>query len=331
MSHSAEKLLPLLSPYARTPFLILYGKTSKFCLYTAPVPIFTLKPWIFKPYLNHAKDQHTSVTYQDCNNYLCYMECHDVLALRSGKFKSCQGHWVINLHTLVSAGSSYKHAIANRGCSVVHKRWIQSWQAVLFKRSDFRFHHSCFVKRSGSYLRRNKIRYGRSFIVTSCLTTALVEDSHQQPCCTEKHSGVHCKAHIEFLKPRMKHLMSGQETKKQWEDFVKAEICCPKLVPVFTICPCRSVNHYQNASSQTECARSKAIDGGQFCAKLLDTACVGEDKRGLKTLQVRTVAIQPLACVHCQWHQSLKVPHWSDWSSSIPVGSWAPTQLYCMA
>lgn len=109
------------------------------------------------------------------------MECYDVLELRSGKFKSCQGHWVINLHTLVSAGSSYKHAIANQGCSVVHKRLIQSWQAVLFKRSDFRFHHSCFVKRSGSYLRRNKIRYGRSFIVTSCLTTALVEDSHQQP------------------------------------------------------------------------------------------------------------------------------------------------------
>lgn len=72
--------------------------------------------------------------------------------------------------------------------------------------------------------------------------------------------------------------MNGQE-KKYWEDFVKVELHCPKLVPVFTICPCRSVNHYQNASSQTECARSKAIGCEQFCAKLLDTACVGKVKR----------------------------------------------------
>lgn len=82
---------------------------------------------------------------------------------------------------------------------------------------------------------------------------------------------------------------------------VKAEIGCPKLVPVFTICPCRSVNHYQNGSSQTEPARSKAIDWEHFCVKLLDTACVGEDKRGLKALQVRTVAIQ---CIQWQCHHS---------------------------
>lgn len=59
---------------------------------------------------------------------------------------------------------------------------------------------------------------------------------------------------------------------------MKAEIRCPKLVPVFTICPCRSVNHYQNGSSQTERARSKAIDCQQFCVKLFDTACVGEER-----------------------------------------------------
>lgn len=30
LNHSAEKLLPLLLPYARTPFLTLYGKNYKF-------------------------------------------------------------------------------------------------------------------------------------------------------------------------------------------------------------------------------------------------------------------------------------------------------------
>lgn len=102
--------------------------------------------------------------------------------------------------------------------------------------------------------------------------------------------------------------MSGQEKKNSWEDFVKSDIGCPKLVPVFTICPCRSVNHYQNGSSQTEPARSKAIDCEQFCVKLLDTAHVGEDKRGLRALQVRTVAIQPPPCIHWQCHHSLKLP-----------------------
>lgn len=75
---------------------------------------------------------------------------------------------------------------------------------------------------------------------------------------------------------------------------MNAETGCPKLVPVFTICPCGSVNHYQNGSSQTEPARSKAIDCQQVCVKLLDTACVGEDKRGLKTLQMRTWQLSPL-------------------------------------
>lgn len=136
----------------------------------------------------------THLTYWESNNCLCYMECHDVLALREGKCKSCQEGWVINLHILVSAGSSHKPATANPGCSVVHKGWIQSCRQCCSKARISHFHHSCFIKRSGTYLSRNGIMYGRSFIIiTSCLTTALMEESHQQLCCTENHSCVHCK------------------------------------------------------------------------------------------------------------------------------------------
>lgn len=85
-----------------------------------------------------------------------------------------------------------------------------------------------------------------------------------------------------------------------------AEIRFPKLVPVFTICPCRSVNHYQNGSKQNvHVLKSLIVDS---CVKLLDTAYVGEDKRGLKILQVRVVAIQPPACIQWQCHHSLKLP-----------------------
>lgn len=64
----------------------------------------------------------------------------------------------------------------------------------------------------------------------------------------------------------------------------EGEICCPKLVPVFTICPCRGVNHYQNASSQTKKTFQnthvlKPLDCEWFCARLLNTQLVCEIKK----------------------------------------------------
>lgn len=75
------------------------------------------------------------------------------IGIKTRKMLKAVKDTVINLPILVSAGSSHKHAIANQGCSVIHKGWIEL-QAVLFKHSDFPLPSFLLCKESRSILKK---------------------------------------------------------------------------------------------------------------------------------------------------------------------------------
>lgn len=113
----------------------------------------------------------THLTYQDCNNYLYCMKCQDMLALREGKYKSCQGH-------LSYKSAYFSVSLKLRQTCHCKSRLLCSPQGVdtscrqcCSNTPISHFHHSCFIKRSGTYLKRNGIVYGRIFIIISHLTT----------------------------------------------------------------------------------------------------------------------------------------------------------------
>lgn len=87
------------------------------------------------------------------------------VGIKKGKIWKPPGTFVSSC-TLVSAGNSHKHTTLNQGCSIIHKGWIQSWRQCCSNTQISHFHHSCFVKRYVTFLRRNCIKYGSFFITT---------------------------------------------------------------------------------------------------------------------------------------------------------------------